>query len=44
MVRTLVGTMLEGPDRIAGLLDGAARSDAGLTAPAWGLYLQRVDY
>ena len=44
MVRTLVGTMLEGPDRIAGLLDGAARSDAGLTAPPWGLYLQRVDY
>ena len=44
MVRTLVGTMLEGPERIAGLLDDAARSDAGLTAPPWGLYLQRVDY
>jgi tRNA U38,U39,U40 pseudouridine synthase TruA len=48
MVRTLVGTMLEaGPDaaaRIGPLLDGAARSDAGLTAPPWGLYLERVDY
>ena len=49
MVRTLVGTMLEAgpgaPARLASLLDGgAARSDAGLTAPPWGLYLERVDY
>jgi tRNA pseudouridine38-40 synthase len=48
MVRTLVGTMLEaGPDapaRIERLLDGGARSDAGLTAPPHGLYLERVEY
>lgn len=49
MVRTIVGTMLEAgteaPRSISGLLDrGASRSDAGLTAPPWGLYLERVDY
>ena len=45
MVRTLVGTMLEqSPAELEGLLHGASRDRAGSTAPAHGLYLQRVEY
>jgi tRNA pseudouridine38-40 synthase len=43
MVRTLVGTMLDGVD-LAPLLEGADRTDAGQTAPPWGLYLVAVAY
>jgi len=45
MVRTLVGTMLQAtPERIERLLSGRPRFEGGATAPAWGLYLEHVEY
>ena len=44
MVRSLVGTMVETPAALPELLDGRTRSEAGATAPPWGLYLVGVSY
>jgi tRNA pseudouridine38-40 synthase len=45
MVRVLVGTMIEKESaEIERLLEGRPRDEAGATAPAWGLYLEHVEY
>lgn len=50
MVRIMVGSLLRvqqgkfGPDDIAGIIDSRDRSCAGPTAPACGLFLNRVFY
>jgi hypothetical protein len=36
--------MVERPDRLPALLSGSPRSEAGRTAPPWGLYLTGVEY
>lgn len=50
MVRSLVGTLLDmealgvGPDELGVRLSSRERSKAGVTAPARGLYLYKVEY
>ncbi len=49
MVRIMVGTLLDVPKRypseeMAEILQAKDRSRAGMTAPAQGLYLNRVEY
>lgn len=47
MVRIMVGTLTANgttPEKIAAVLEGKDRSLAGVTAPACGLYLARVEY
>lgn len=50
MVRIMVGTLLRvqqgkfTPEDIPGIIQAKDRKDAGPTAPAWGLYLNRVFY
>ncbi len=49
MVRIMVGTLLEvprrySPEEVGRIVEAKDRSQAGMTAPAQGLYLSRVEY
>jgi tRNA pseudouridine38-40 synthase len=50
MVRSMLGTILEyeqkaaSPDALAEALQARDRSQAGMSAPARGLFLERVNY
>ena len=50
MVRIIVGTLCEvafgrfSPSDIVGIIESKDRANAGMTAPAEGLYLNRVEY
>lgn len=50
MVRTIVGTIVEvgrgkiPPEEIAKILESKNRSASGMTAPAYGLFMDRVEY
>jgi len=50
MVRNIVGTLVEigrgkiAPGEMSGIMEGADRRLAGPTAPARGLFLERIDY
>ena len=50
MVRNIVGTLVDvglgkiTPDDFNRILESKDRNDAGMTAPAYGLYLMQVQY
>jgi tRNA pseudouridine38-40 synthase len=50
MVRIIVGSLLDvgrgrlGREALARARDGGRRTDLGMTAPAWGLYLESIDH
>ena len=50
MVRIIVGTLVEAsfgrfsPDDVTKIIESKKRTNAGMTAPAEGLYLNKVSY